>query len=395
MIRNKFCPAVCISKRLCGSPGPTWIFSGTTLTHLGARGPEPWVDQTHRGIDNGGESPSGCPTWQIKEREGWEGSGLLIRPMLRFLLGSHPRSSVVTGFPCRLIWETCPALQSRLSCSLLWLRQQFSRVWQRSQHLPPVLGVWWPAQSKCYRCVFIYSTRLCHSKLQSHQCLCFIHKTNSQCHYLTRIQSPQILFSPHSLSSTSAPYNLRRLVFSGIPKPDTHSCLLLPCIPQRPVLCFLIKSILPSKYPLLLTFLICRDQWASIVLITDSSFTISHTVFGFTLWAYRQSSFTCILLANAEHTQLKKRGRVTTRPPMHGSRMWPVLCILPTFLSTVPWGNIPMIPARWKLSSDVISKTPPLPRHAITYPVWCSLQHIYQQDRQTYFFVIFLPPTKT
>ena len=33
---------------VCGSPGPTWIFSGTTLTHLEVRGPEPWVDRAQR-----------------------------------------------------------------------------------------------------------------------------------------------------------------------------------------------------------------------------------------------------------------------------------------------------------------------------------------------------------
>ena len=176
-----------------------------------------------------------------------------MRPTLQsFLLGSHLWSSMVAGFPCRLIWETCPILQPDWVAPSSGSGSNSQRVWQRSHHHlhPQFWGCdYLHKASVC--CVFIYSTRLCHSKLQSHQCLCFIHKTNSQSHHLPKWESPDSFLSTFSLLHVS-PYNLRETGLLRDPQAwYTHSRLLLPCIPPRPVLCFLIKSYPSFKIPLL------------------------------------------------------------------------------------------------------------------------------------------------
>lgn len=288
------------------------------------------------------KSPSGCPTWQIKERERLRGVWAPYKTHAAKFPSWFP-PTVLCGdwIPLQTDLGNLPCSPVRLSCSLLWLRQQFSPG-LTEEPASPARQFWGcdDLHKVSVRCVFIYSTRLCHSKLQSHQCLCFIHKTNSQCHYLTKSESPDSFLSTFSLLHVS-PYNLRETGLLRDPQAWYPLLSALAMYPPKtcPLFFNQILSFLQNTPPLL-TFLIHRDQWASIVLITDSSFTISHTVFGFTLWAYRQSSFTCILLAKRWAHSIKKRERKSNNKTTDAQlRMWPVLCILPTFLSTVPWGE--------------------------------------------------------
>ena len=150
----------------------------------------------------------------------------------------------------------------------------------------------------------------------------------------------------------------------------------------------------PGPTPLL-TFLIHLEQWASIGLITDSSFTISHTVFELILWAYRHSSFTRILLAKHWAQSIKKRERKSNDKTTNARlRMCPVLCILPPSLNRPMRGTL-----QWSLLGQSSAQMSP-PRHLLSpatqshtlHDVHCSIWH--QQDRCTYFFVILLPPLK-
>ena len=197
------------------------------------------------------KSPSGCPTWQIKEGERLRGVWAPYKTHAANFPSWFPPMVLHGGqIPLQTDLGNLPCSPARLHCSLLWLRQRSSQG-LTEEPVPPaplVLGVWWLAQSKCSLRAY-YSTRLHHSKLQSHQHLCFIHKTNSQYHYLTNPESPHSLLSTFSLLHVS-PYNLRETGPLRDPQAwYTHSCLLLPCIPSTPVLCFLIKSYPSFKIP--------------------------------------------------------------------------------------------------------------------------------------------------